>query len=308
MIGDGAEIADAADAVLAELGDFTPDRARWKPWIAEDPPPVTFQRSTANPKLVPIRRELTAQGRIRFVASGPQACSTYASIEHTCPDTCPLKHHGCFAEAGASHLTMGRLNARAKRWDWDPLDVSFAEAELISRAFADGVPQDGARGGRDLRLHVGGEVSCRLGAIALGIEARRWRARGGGAVWTYTHRWREIPRASWGSEGIAVFASAERPEELEEAAARGYPAAITLPVFTNGRDQAEIRPRAFTPEGSSFTVIPCPAETRGRTCVQCRLCLDHDLLGARKAIGFFVHGAQANEANRTILELNDEKE
>lgn len=294
----GASIADEAEDVLAELGDFTHterhDRRNY--WIESDPPPVSLQRSSANPKIVPVRKEITAQNRIRFVASGARACTTYASIDHTCPKGCPYKGAGCYAEAGASHLTMGRLNKRAARFDWSALEISFAEAELIDRAWGNGVPQDGARGGRDLRLHVGGEVSCKLGATALGMSARKWVGRGGGSVWTFTHRWREIERDRWGSS-IAVWASCETPADLAEAHQAGYAAAITVPSFPDGTKTFEL---------GDHRVLPCPAQTRGKTCVECRLCLDREpeLRAAGTAIGFALHGAQASTARDRLVSLS----
>lgn len=307
-------IADRAEAMLAELGDFEHSQDRWDTEADRlDPPPVTLQRRSANPKLSPTRREWTPQNRWRFVPTGPYCASTYASIEHTCPNTCPYKGNGCFAQAGAQHLTMGRLSARAKAWDWSALEISFAEGELIDRFHPGGAPQDGARGGRDVRLHVGGDVSCRLGAIALAVAASRYRRRGGGAVWTYTHRWREIRRTAWGN-AISVLASVETEADLELAAERGYAAAVTVPAFpaggrpfTMGALRSPIgrnvhkSTKSFT--SRPFTVIPCPAETKGKTCVECRLCLDHDLLRRRQAIGFALHGAQVERARASLRVL-----
>jgi hypothetical protein len=47
-------------------------------------------------------------------------------------------------------------------------------------------------------------------------------------------------------------------------------------------------------------VVPCLFETRGRTCVQCRLCLDRDLLGMGVAIAFQVHGKAADDVRRRL--------
>lgn len=93
--------------------------------------------------------------------------------------------------------------------------------------------------GRRLLCQGGGEPPDEL------VEAgQRWRDRGGGAVWTYTHRHREIPRSAWGS--IAVMASVEDGSEVRWALSRGYGIAITVQAFPRG-------PKAFTIHGA---VIP----------------------------------------------------
>lgn len=250
--------------------------------------PVSLQRATANPKLAPQRAVVVpSNGRTRFEPTGPYVASTYVSIAATCPDSCAFKGNGCYASAGASHLTMRRLNDAAR--GWPALEVTLAEARAIDGVFVRGVPQDGALGGRDLRLHVGGEVSCTTGARALADAARRWLERGGGQVWTYTHRWREIPREAWGP--ISVLASCETGADLDEAAACGYPGAITVPRFPRSR---------FAVPGSRLIAIACPAENGETTCSACRLCLDRELLGRGEAIAFAVHGKDAAKAARRL--------
>lgn len=247
---------------------------------------VSIQVASANSKLSPVREEIANSGRTRYVPTGPFVTSSYVSIAATCPGSCPFRSGGCYAIAGASHLTMHKLDAAAK--GMTALAVTQAEAHAIDATFVRGVPQDGARGGRDLRLHVGGEVSCAEGAAALADAADRWRARGGGATWTFTHRWAEIPRARWGS--ISVLASVQTPDEAEAARAAGYVPAITVQRFT-GRRVFELRP--------GLRVIPCPSEaSEGRiTCSRCRLCLDDGALRRRGlAIAFALHGQDAELA------------
>lgn len=251
--------------------------------------PASFQKASSNRKLAPQRSERAKSGRTRFVAIGPFVSSTYVSIQATCPSSCPFKSGGCFAKAGSSHLTMNQLDRAARRMT--ALDVTLREAAILDSQWPNGIPQDGAKGGRDLRLHVGGEVSCSKGASALAAAARRWRERGGGAVWTYTHRWREIRRECWGE--INVFASVENPQEIGDALRRGYQAAIVVPSFPNDG--------LFSVPGSPVTLVACPFETgKDITCSTCRLCLDHDLAGRRQAIAFAVHGAESEMAKRVL--------
>jgi hypothetical protein len=254
-----------------------------------------FVPRSHNRKLAPVERLLTG-GRLRPKARAPFVATTDVSIATTCSDACPFKGRGCFAEAGFTRFMARRLDAAAEGLTTDA--VIAEEARLIDGAFKGGrVPQDGARSGRDLRLHVGGDVGSVLGARLLASAARRWRDRGGGAVWSFTHAWREVPREAWGP--ISVLASVERPEDIEAARAAGYAATIVVDEFPSDR--------AFFPPGSSAKIVPCPAETRGTTCVECRLCLDADTLARRNvAITFEAHGPTARRVREALVLSADE--
>lgn len=257
---------------------------------------ASFRRISQDRKLSPVEKRAG-----KLVNVGPRVSSTYAAISATCTESCVFKSKGCFVQAGLT-AKMARAQDEAAR-GYSSLGVMREEAALINGAYRDGVPQDGGRdgqAGRDLRLHVGGDVGSADGAQLLADAARAWRARGGGVSWTYTHWWREVPRSAFGE--INVLASVESTEEIEVAAAAGYPAAITVEAFPSRR--------AFELPGSSFRLIPCPAEVRGDaeervTCVSCRLCLDHDLLALKvpRAIAFEAHGPQAAKVRDTLVQL-----
>jgi len=288
--GDWGGVVEAADALLRRSERLLEESraaagGSWRPF--------SIQKISVNPKLSPVRSELARSGRPRYVAVGPFVASTYVSIRATCPSSCPFKDRGCYAQAGQTHLTMGRLDRAGA--GMTPLAVTSAEADGLARLWPRKVPQDGARGGRDLRLHVGGETSCERGARRLAEAVEGLRARGLGAAWTYTHRWRTIPREAFGP--ISVLASVERPHEVGEAARRGYAAALTVPRFPDS---------AAFPVGDGFSVIPCPFESQAAsspTCAQCRLCFDDQgLLQRRRAIGFAVHGTLADAAAASLAE------
>jgi hypothetical protein len=229
---------------------------------------------------VPYRHP--ASGRLfqRPIPKPPYVCSTSVSIAATCPDTCRYKGNGCYEQAG---LTGGRAAKRdVAAAGMAGIDVAQLEADTIDAQFPAGVPQDGARGGRDLRLHVAGDAPSEAGARLLAMAARRWLLRGGGAVWTYTARWGEIPRAAWGP--IHVLASVQTVEEADEAVSLGYTPAYSIATFESKRKY----PMRFSK--ARLHVLPCPAETAGRDCASCRLCLRE--LPPDVAIGFQVHGNQ----------------
>lgn len=267
---------------------------------ARELPGALFLTTSTNRKLSPVELEPNTTERLRPVARPPFACSTYVSIRSTCSDVCGFKSGGCYVRAGFTAPLAERLDATAV--GLTDVEVARNEAWLIDSAFArrphrgamrkfTRIPQDGARGGRDLRLHVGGDCLTEAGARLLAAAAKRWRHRGGGAVWTYTHSWRVIPRAAWGS--ISVLASCETPEHVVEARGRGYAPALVVREFPDRR--------AFCVSGIVGRVVPCPAEAGERTCVQCRLCFDDQALLERAAvIGFAAHGMAQAEIRRQL--------
>lgn len=284
------ELVDAADALLKRSEALLVESrsVAGGSWATS-----SIQKKSANPKLSPTRAETARSGRTRFVPTGPFVASTYASIRATCPASCPFKDRGCYAQAGSTHLTMGRLDRASS--GKTGLQVTAAEADALEALWPRGVPQDGAAGGRDLRLHVGGETSCEAGAQRLARAVTALQERRLGAAWTYTHRWRTIPREAFGP--ISVLASVERLHEIELAAERGYAAAITVPAFADA---------GLIPTGGGFAAIPCPFEAGANavTCAQCRLCLDdRALLSRRRAIAFAVHGKDEDLARSSLTQL-----
>lgn len=252
-------------------------------------PGVLVLKKAATSKLSDVElREVEGQRLRRPVPRAPFVCATYVSINATCPDTCTFKGKGCFAQSGYIKRFAGRLEEQAAEMKLTGLQIAESEAELLRRLWrGKQIPQDGARGGRDLRLHVGGDVSGEDAAKVLAAAAENWKSRDGGAVWTYTHRWREIPVEAWGS--IAVWASTEGREQADEARALGYRVSVTMPdrLFTGNRKQ---------PIGG-MQVVPCPWESAGVSCVQCRLCLGESKLPKDTTIGFKIHGTNHEREN-----------
>jgi hypothetical protein len=171
--------------------------------------------------------------------------------------------------------------------DADPdataLDCARAEAREI-----DALPDNG----RDLRLHVVGDCPTNGAARIVAAAAARYVARGGGSVWTYTHAWRKVHRASWGS--VSVLASVETMADAKLAQARGYAVAMVVPEHAS--DRAEVV------DGSR--VVPCPEQSgRGVTCVDCRLCMSDGNLRDRSTpaiIALAIHGQSSKRAAAAI--------
>lgn len=255
---------------------------------------VSFRPVSSNVKLSPVDHVPNGRpGAYRSFAIRPRppfVSSTYVSIDKTCPDSCAFKGNGCMAESGFTRVLGLRLDLAAIGLTGE--DVARQEAQVIDLAFGGrAIPGDGLGGRRDLRLHVGGDVASEEAARILAAVAARWRARGGGTVWTFTHRWREIAREAWGS--ISVLASVETIAQAAEASARGYAPALVVPEFPNERRAWELAP--------GMKAVPCPAETGEQTCVECRLCLDRPLHQLGIAIAFAAHGRDAEKLVRRSL-------
>lgn len=255
--------------------------------------PIAYNRKLATVEIQHLPPEQHKRyGRHVFdrrpIARAPFCCSTSVSIQATCPEACPFKRDengepgGCFADASFQRMRLKRMDEESI--DMSAFEVVLEEAVLINDAFPRGVPQDGARGGRDLRLHVAGDVQTDGAAALLATAAARWKERGGGSVWTYTHSWREVARDSWGP--ISVLASVETATQAREARLRGYAPALVVEQFPDKK--------AFSVDG--VKVVPCPAETTGTTCVDCRLCLDRPLHEMGVGIAFAAHGLDVDLA------------
>ena len=213
----------------------------------------------------------------RNAKTGP-AAATYAPTSATCPKSCPLAGRGCYAEGGHVGLVVRRLNAAAE--GHTPLQVAKAEAAAIDAGRAFGQP---------LRLHVSGDCRTEPAARAVSAAATRWRMRGGGQVWTYTHAWRRVSRGAWA--GVSVLGSCDHPSQGLAALSRGYAPAVTVSHHTSDR--------ATVAHGVEW--IPCPAQTRGVTCSQCRLCWNADVRErAGQGIAFAAHGFKGGQLARRL--------
>lgn len=210
--------------------------------------------------------------------------ATYASIKATCPD-CELKDKGCYAQTSFVGMINNRMNRRAR--GGSPLDVARAEAKAIDAAYKGGeVPT-----GRALRVHVAGDSRTILGTRVLNKAIGRWKQRGGGDCWSYTHAWEHVPRHEWSN--VSILASIDNVDEALRARAQGYASAIVVPEHPSER--------AYQIPGSDVKWIPCPNQTRGVGCTDCRLCFDADrLFEGNFGIAFAAHGVRKENVKRRL--------
>lgn len=229
--------------------------------------------------------------KIKSARGNGEVSTTYVSIEASCPTTCKLRaDKTCYAENGHVGMQVRRLESQSV--GSGPESAATDEASCLDAAFKGGaIPQDGARGGRDLRLHTSGDCRTCVAALRVGQAAERWKARGGGAAWTYTHAWASVHRDVWGA-AVSVLASVDDVSDIPAMRERGYAPARVVAEHAS--------PKAYKEHG--VTWIPCPAQTQDNTgCADCRLCLAADALYKRNAgIAFAAHGARASTLKRRL--------
>lgn len=203
--------------------------------------------------------------------------STYLPISNSCPSTCSLKSQGCYAMLGYVGMTVSRLEKSYS--NLSALQVAREEAKAIDNCYHGGaVPQ-----GRDLRIHVAGDSRTVTGTKLINKAVGRWKQRGGGSCWSYTHAWKHVPRSDWSN--VSILASVSNVEEVAQAREQGYAPAIVVPEFSGDK--------AFQLEGSDTKWIPCPAQTREIGCTDCRLCFNANrLFEGNFGIAFEAHGAK----------------
>lgn len=205
--------------------------------------------------------------------------ATYAPIRQTCPESCPLRDNGCYAQSGNVSFSVRRLERETEGMNGDTVAVLEGDeiADLARRAPL----------GHALRIHVSGDATSDFRAQQLARGAQVWK----GPVWSYTHAWRDVARASWGR--VSVLASCETLDDVARARGKGYAAALV--VASHPADGRAYR----APNG--VKVIPCPSQTRDVLCTECRLCWnDANLREQNACIAFAVHGATKKRALTVI--------
>jgi len=238
---------------------------------------------------------LAEESKNSKIAGSGQVAATYVATKGSCPASCELRGTGCYAENGRTGMINHRLNKGVKG-DMRPEALARAEARAIRESFGGGaIPQDGARGGRDLRLHVSGDARTVRSVKILVAALMGWFLRGGGAVWSYTHAWMTVPRKFWGK--VSILASMTDPAMAKQARRQGYAPALVVEHHESDK--------AYKIEGSDVTWIPCPQQTRGIACSDCRLCMDsRRLFKMNMGILFAAHGA-TNKIKSALVVKNE---
>ena len=193
--------------------------------------------------------------------TGPMPVSY--STKEWCPDTCPLKKHGCYAKHGHTGIHWRKVTAGERGTDWD---------SFVSKVRH--LPKGGI-----WRHNVAGDLPI----FDHGMIRQLIKANTGKGGFTYTHHLPTAENAGIIAEsndnGFTVNLSADTTAKADTYVELGIAPVVTLLPT----DSAKV---TFTPKGRK--VVRCPAETSDRvTCQSCRLCQKTD----RPIIGFTPHGS-----------------
>jgi hypothetical protein len=205
------------------------------------------------------------------------------SPKDTCPDTCPLKHGGCYASGGPINLHWLRLSNGFTGIPWKAF---LQQVQRLHR-------------GTLWRHNQAGDLPGVNNTIDRPALASLVAANKGKMGFTYTHKpvlsdeanartiasnREAIAKANAG--GFTVNLSADNLTEADELASlRIGPVVALLP--------ATQRTNTVTPQGRK--VVVCPATYRDNVqCATCRLCQRQD---RSHIIGFPAHGVSVKKAN-----------
>lgn len=201
-------------------------------------------------------KKLTTAPDVRRIAV------TYAT-QASCYPKCPLMFNGCYAEGGPLGIITRRLN---NGYTGDIMQVAYDHAEII----------DALSGTVPLRLDVVGDCPNDAFTRIVSAACERYTAKHNMPVFAYTHCWRDVERASWGT--VNVLASCDTHADIAYAESRGYGTAM---AWDNN-----------TPAPSNSFVCP---QTTGKVadCMSCGLCIYGRNV---KTVLFPLHGARHKAA------------
>ncbi len=203
------------------------------------------------------------------------ATVTYRTQE-TCPTTCPLYQKGCYAK--------GRIFGIPERYVPEEDNPEYAQVRELVQL----MPKGGI-----FRANVSGDVLDASGELDEGYASALSHVainRPDTEVFSYTHAWRKLKPDF--APGVTFNASTESAAGIEEAAAAGWPTVVTDP----GPDD----PTSLIGQTiAGRKVVQCPAQTKGLTCEQCRLCARPN---RKSTVAFAVHGSGKNIAAKQVME------
>lgn len=207
------------------------------------------------------------------------------SSQDTCPNRCPFKGNGCYAESGPLFWHWSEVTKGRKGDDWDTFLVRLKLALLSSKVSIWRHNQAG-----DLPVTPQGFVNwTRVHHLAALCQQTGKRG------FTYSHH--DIcPSGAQevGDRGFVINASCETEEKADRLKRQGLQVALVLPSSAAGG------PRNWKTRGGN-TVTLCPAYYTDITCAECKLCASNH--PKRAIVGFPAHGNRKKKVDRLLLEL-----
>lgn len=202
--------------------------------------------------------------------TGPMPVSTTSA--ETCPNSCPFKHNGCYAEGIPLRWRWEQVTEGRRVTPW-PVFLGLIRA----------LPE-----GQIWRHNQAGDLPGTGDELDVAALDELVAANAGRRGFTYTHK-PLIPenvaafkRAN--DAGFTINVSADSTEEADFIADMGHdlPLVSVLPADVDGA----LTPVLETPRGRKVSV--CPAYYRdGVTCETCKLC---SVATRRSIVGFPAHG------------------
>lgn len=212
----------------------------------------------------------------RNAKTGPIPVTT--TSEETCPEACPLKKNGCYAEAGPLALFWRKVTERKAGIAWQD---AMAEISKLPK-------------GTLWRHNQAGDLPGNGNIIDAKAMAELIAANRGKRGFTYTHKPLFAHNAAQirlaNENGFTVNLSADNLTEADKLAETGLgPIVCVLPA-----DQTRA---TKTPNGR--TVAICPATISDSVnCASCGLCAE---IGRKAIIGFPAHGASRRKASNVAM-------
>jgi hypothetical protein len=207
--------------------------------------------------------------------TGPIPVSTtYAA---SCPDVCPLKKGGCYAEIGPLALHWRKVETVGDTWE----------------DFCDKIK--GLRNGTFWRHNAAGDLLHDKQVIDKKTLSMLVRANKGKMGFTYTHHDMQIASnrmvvAKANAYGFTVNLSANNLQHADELLAYGIAPVASVVALDHPK-------LSYTPKGNK--VVVCPATYRNDvTCDSCRLCQRAD---RRCVVAFPVHGVAKKKAQTSTI-------
>ncbi len=223
---------------------------------------INLVRISANAKLGPI----------------PAA---YVSSD-TCPDICPLKHHGCYGDSGPVNIQWKKVSDGRSGVEWPQfLDQVKALPRQILWRYA-----------------VVGDIPHTDGMIDTQMLDGLVTANKGKRGFLFTHHDVSIQEnqeaiAGANARGLTINLSADSLADVDRKVELGIGPVVTLLP----RDATKV---TYTPGG--VRVVVCPAvQNKEITCSNCGICQNAD---RRAVIGFPAHGSSAKKAEQVFRGVN----
>lgn len=226
---------------------------------------------------------------------GPIPVST--SSNNTCPNACPLKAAGCYANAGPLAAMWRSLSAATPGTTYTLARGGKAMAHNW-QSFCDAVRA--FKPGTLWRHNQAGDLPGEGDAIDHDALAALVEANAGKRGFTYTHKPLTGPHGEYNRAAVAhanrhgftVNLSADNLREADELSeADAGPVVVVLPSTVQGN--VDVR----TPKGRK--VVVCPATYRDNVaCASCGLC---QVAKRKVVVGFPAHGAAHRKADAVAL-------